>query len=120
MHKRCLRLIYSDKRSSYEELFGKNVSVSVHYRNIQVLATGMYKVKYDLSLKIFSDLSCQTELNLYSLKIQHDFEAQFVRTVYHGRESISFFFLKNFEDLLSGNLLLKKLPGKFLKDGIKF
>ena len=63
IHERCLWLIYGDKRSSYEELFEKNVSVSVHHRNNQVLATEMYRVKSDLSPKIFSGLSCQTEKN---------------------------------------------------------
>ena len=94
IHRRCLPIIYGDKRSSYEELFEKNVSVSVHHRNIQLLATDMYKVKSDLSPKIFSDFSRQTEMNLYNLRVQHHLEAQFVRTVYNGSESISSLGLK--------------------------
>ena len=34
MHERCLQLIYSDKRPSYEELLEKNGSVSIHHKNI--------------------------------------------------------------------------------------
>ena len=34
LHKRCLRLIYNDKNSSYEELLTKEGSVSIHHRNI--------------------------------------------------------------------------------------
>ena len=35
---RCLRLIYSDKKSSYENPLVRDNSVSVHHKNIQALA----------------------------------------------------------------------------------
>ena len=79
VHEWCLRLIYSDKRSSYEELLEKIGSVSIQHRNIEVLATEIYKVKNDLSPKIFSDLFYQTEMNPHSLRIQHDFEVPLVK-----------------------------------------
>ena len=48
LHERCLRLlIYNDKKSSYEDLLTKDVSVSMHHRNIQPLATEFYKIKMD-------------------------------------------------------------------------
>ena len=34
LYERCHRLIYSDKKSSYEELLGKDGSVSIHHKNI--------------------------------------------------------------------------------------
>ena len=34
LHERCLRLIYNDKNSSYEEILTKDGSVSIHHRNI--------------------------------------------------------------------------------------
>ena len=49
LHERCLRLIYNDKQSSYEELLIKNGTFSIHHRNIQTLATEMLKVKNELS-----------------------------------------------------------------------
>ena len=49
LHERCLRLIYSDKKSSYEEnLLEKDNSVSIHHKNIQALAIEMFKVKHKL------------------------------------------------------------------------
>ena len=39
LHERCLRLIYNDENSSYEELLTKDGSVSILNRNIQALAT---------------------------------------------------------------------------------
>ena len=41
---RCLRIIYSDKQSSFKMLLGNDISVSIHDNNIQCLATKMYKV----------------------------------------------------------------------------
>ena len=79
VHERCLRLICSDKRSSYEELSEKIGSVSIHHRNTQVLATEIYKVKNDLSPKVFNDLFYQTEMNPHSLRIQYDFEIPLVK-----------------------------------------
>ena len=35
LHERCLRIIYSDKKSSFDELLDKNESVSIHYQNVQ-------------------------------------------------------------------------------------
>ena len=37
LHERCLRLIYSDKKSSCENLLKKYNSVFIHNKNIQVL-----------------------------------------------------------------------------------
>ena len=56
LHERCLPLIYSNKKSSYEKLLGKDGSVPILHRNIQVLVTEMYKVKSGYTPKIFSDL----------------------------------------------------------------
>ena len=43
LHERWLRLIYNDKRSSFEDLLGKDNSVSIHHKNLQALAIEMFK-----------------------------------------------------------------------------
>ena len=60
LHERCLRLIYDDKKSSYEELLTKDSSVSVHHRNIQALATKFYKIENGLSLERFTEIFAQS------------------------------------------------------------
>ena len=70
LHERCLRVIYSDKQSSFETLLGKDGSVSVHNQNLQILATEMCKIKNDLAPLIVTISP--------------------IRTVYHGSESITF------------------------------
>ena len=36
LHEKCLRIVYNDKTSSFEELLGKHGSVTIHTRNLQV------------------------------------------------------------------------------------
>ena len=47
------RLIYSDKKPSFENLLEK---ASIHHKNIQALAIEMFKVKYKLCPEITGDI----------------------------------------------------------------
>ena len=49
IHKRALRIVYQDKKSNLQDLLQKNNSVSIHMKNLQYLATEIYKVKNSLS-----------------------------------------------------------------------
>ena len=49
LHERCLRIIYNDKRWSFNALLEKDGSVSIHERNIKILATEMFKVSKNLA-----------------------------------------------------------------------
>ena len=60
LHERCLRLIYSNKRSSYE-----NLLVSIHHKNIQALAIEMFKVKHKLCPEITADIFMGRTNNQY-------------------------------------------------------
>ena len=56
LHERCLRIIHSDKQLSFETLLEKDGSISIHNRNLQILATEMYKIKNDLPTLIVTEL----------------------------------------------------------------
>ena len=56
LHKCCLDTIYSDKTSSFETLLEKNDSVSIHDRNLQLLAIEMYKARKGLSPPFIAEL----------------------------------------------------------------
>ena len=49
LHERCLRITENDKQSSFKMLLEKDSSASIHDRNIQCLATEMYKVSNGLT-----------------------------------------------------------------------
>ena len=56
LHERALRIVYNDHFSSFEELLSKDKSVTVHQRNLQTLATEMYKILNGLSPDIMQDI----------------------------------------------------------------
>ena len=90
LHERCLRIVFSDKQSSFETLLEKDSSVSIHNRNLQILATEMYKIKNNLSPPIIADLFEQRNEQHYNLRNWAQFSPPAIRTVYHGSESITF------------------------------
>ena len=49
LHESCLRIIYSDKQSSFKELLEKDNSVFIHEKNAQIWATEKYKVSSNIS-----------------------------------------------------------------------
>lgn len=49
VHKRALRLVCFDYKSSFQELLHRDKSVTIHHRNIQQVAIEMYKVKNNLA-----------------------------------------------------------------------
>ena len=57
LHERCLRIVYNDKQSSFNELLEKDGSVSIHMRNIQIPTSEMYKLVNNLSPPIIIEFS---------------------------------------------------------------
>ena len=89
LHERYLRLVYNNKQSSFNELPQKDGSVSIHMRNIGILATEMYKIINNLSLPIMNQIFKLNSDNRYNLKQISEFYRSLVRLIYHGTESIS-------------------------------
>jgi hypothetical protein len=49
LHERALRIVYKDDNLTFQQLLEKDNSVTIHEKNLQKLATEMYKVKHNLS-----------------------------------------------------------------------
>ena len=56
LHERALRLVYDDRQSTYEELLNIGKSVTIHHRNLQVLATELYKVHHGLTPELMNNI----------------------------------------------------------------
>ena len=90
LHERCLRVIYNDKKSTFQKLLDKDKSVSIYNRNLQVLAIEMYKVTKGLSLKVFTNTFTPRNQPNYNLRHITCFKMPLVNSVYNGTESIVF------------------------------
>ena len=56
LHERALRIVYQDKKSSFETLLKRDKSVSIHIKNLQYLATEIFKVKNGLCPEIMKEI----------------------------------------------------------------
>ena len=61
---RALRITYRDRSSSFEDLLKKGNSVSIHHRNIQPLATELFKVKNNIAPEIMKRTFCSKNESL--------------------------------------------------------
>ena len=56
IHERALRINYQDHISTFQELLNKDNSVSIHHRNLQVLATEMFKIHRGMAPYILREI----------------------------------------------------------------
>ena len=89
VHERALRIAYKDRTSSFQELLNKDGSVTIHHKNLQVLATEIYKFINGFSPKIMGNIFQFTEHN-YTLRSEVSFRSNNIHTVHYGQQSISY------------------------------
>ena len=89
IHERGLRIAYGDNESSFEQLLIKDNSVSIHDRNLQRLATEIFKVKNNLSPKFMSDIFSEST-NPHNLRSKATLKTSNVKSVHNGTETVSF------------------------------
>ena len=80
IHERALRITYQDNTSAFQELLNKDNSLSIHHRNLQVLATEMYKIHRGLSPKILRE-TFVSKTSSYNLRRNDTFEKRKVHSV---------------------------------------
>ena len=90
LHERCFIIVYNDKQSSFNELLEKDGSVSIHMRNIQILATEMYKLVNNLSPPIMNRVLKLNSDSRYNLRQISQFSRSLLKSVYHRTESNSY------------------------------
>ena len=56
IHERPLRIVYRDKKFSFETLLKRDKSTSIHMENLQYLATESFKVKNGLFPEIMIEI----------------------------------------------------------------
>ena len=88
IQERAMRIVYNDRKSTSEELLEKAKSVTVHSRNLQILATELFKVSNGLAPEITNNVF-QINPSVYNLR-NSEFKTENVNTVHYGTESLSF------------------------------
>ena len=89
LHERASLLVYDDRQSTFEEKFNIDKSVTTHRRNLQVLATELYKVRHGLAPKLMNDIFKKRNVT-YNFRKNSTFEIRNIKSIYYGSETISF------------------------------
>ena len=89
IHERALRLVYNDSQSTFADLLTKDNSVSIHDRNLQILATEIYKLKLNESPRIIESIFKEKNIG-YETRKSNPFITNNVKTVKYGTETLSF------------------------------
>ena len=97
IHERALRITYKDYKSSFNELLQNDNAVTIHQRNLQALATEIFKIKNDLSPEIMKEVVELKEPS-YNLRLkENSFVRGIVRTTNYGLQSIRYLAPKNWK-----------------------
>ena len=89
LHERALRIVYKDDNLTFQQLLEKDNSVTIHEKNLQKLATEMYKVKHNLSPLPVRELFTQLD-NIHYVRNKGCWEMPKARTVNYGIETIRY------------------------------
>ena len=90
LHESALRMVYQDYVSSFIELLEKDKSTTIHNKNIQLLATELFKVKNGLSAAFMNEIFVENAQHYYDLRKKTEFKRNKVKTVYKGTETLTF------------------------------
>ena len=87
VHERALRMVYNDYTSSFEELLRNDKTISIHHRNIHIVAIEMYKVRNDLS-PVFIKEIFHHQGNRPNTRMGESFARPNVNKVHNGENSL--------------------------------
>ena len=104
LHERGLHIVYKECDLSYDELLEKDRSFSVHHRNLQKLATEMFKVNNNLFLTFMKNIFTESS----NLRTQNPYKSYMYTQYTMARK------LYHLEDQKHGNLSQKYKKGKVI------
>ena len=89
LYERALWLAYDDRQSTFEELHNIDKSITINHRNLQVLATELFKVHHGLTSELMNNIFRKWDVT-YDFRNNSTFETRNVKSVFYGSETISF------------------------------
>ena len=73
LDERCLRIVFSDKKSNFEKFLERDGSVFIHHHNIRFLEIKMFKVFKCISPQIVKEIFQFTDAVPYQLRKHTEF-----------------------------------------------
>ena len=110
--------MYKDDQSTFQELLKKDNPVTIHHRNIQVLAIELYKCNNNLAIDIMNEIFIDRKYSRPDLRTQTEFVIPPINTVYKGENSLRYLgplIWKIVSDKLKKILYLKRFKTEIKK-----
>ena len=85
LDERASRMVYQDCASSFTDLLEKDNLTTIRNRNIQLLATELFKIKNGLSPPFMNEIFVENAQHYYDLR-----KKNLYKTVYNGTETLTF------------------------------
>ena len=117
LHERALRMVYLDYDSEFSDLLKKDASVTIHHRNIQLLAVEMFKVVKNIGPSIMKSLF-EFKEHARNTRSEECFVKKKANKVYMGDGSVRHFGPIVWDDMLPKELRSIENLEKF-KDEVK-
>ena len=89
IQERALRLVYTDYRSTYDQLLARDSSYRIHHRNLQRLAIEIYKFKHNLGPEILNEIF-DSNSNTYNTRSDKTVNTRVVKSVFNGTETVTY------------------------------
>ena len=93
IHERALRIAYEDSCSNFEKLLTKANSVTIHHKNLQLLATEIFKTQRHLNPNFMNQIFVEKD-NPYTLRSGRNIWAPQPNTTGYGIEKARFLGVK--------------------------
>ena len=109
IHERALSIVFRDYETNFQELLKQNKSVSIHQKNLQILATEIFKTKNGLNPVIMEDVFKFKNLT-YNYRNEETLNRSNVNSVKYGTETITSLSAKIWKILPNNYKELTPLP----------
>ena len=90
LHERCLRIVYNNNKSSFQELLDKDKGLTIHIKNARTLAVDIFEVSNNYSTSLMNEIFDKTN-NVFNFRNPSEFARRNVRSIFNGTESSATF-----------------------------
>ena len=90
LHERALRIVYNDDKSTFSELLQMDGSLSIHQRNIRLLALEVYKFTKGFSPAVVNEIFVNRKYDGPNLRSQVELKVPKISSISKGKSSLRY------------------------------